>query len=335
MPSGYFTIIVRGHAPTPQHEAALLEGTGLSATTLSAGTEITLGQQLCQIRNATRLLEPGWSLESGTRLSAVTHGALSFAAVCTPSVGHGLQAMTSCGHLRAPHTQLIMQPSGDEMRLVLEDRVALTGDESRALLDLVLLSNQALIESQLGRPMYEGRFEFPYSPPEYAHRYTELFHGSVRFGCREAAIVIPRRWLSVESPFADPTTYHAALERLGLSARRFEGDRRLVARVEQILAQRGARLGLRCTARLLGVSDRTLTRRLGGQGTSFQELADESRRARAVALLQDPGLTVAEIAYALDYEDAANFGRAFRRWYGTSPGRYRRTVGMDDSLREE
>ena len=329
MPSGYFTIIVRGHARTPEHQAALLEGTGVSATTLTARTEITLGQQLCQIRNATRLLEPGWSLESGTRLSAVTHGALSFAAVCSPSLNHGLQAMTSFGYLRAPHTQLLMQPSGDEIRLVLEDRVALSEDESRALLDLVLLSNQALIESQLGRPMYEGRFEIPFAPPEYAHRYAELFHAPVHFGCKEAAIVIPRRWLTVESPFADPTTYHTALGQLGVSARRFEGDRRLVARVEQILSQRGARLGLRRTARLLGVSDRTLTRRLGGQGTSFHALADDSRRARAVALLQDPRLSVAEIAYALDYEDAANFGRAFRRWYGTSPGRYRRLRETD------
>jgi AraC-like DNA-binding protein len=82
---------------------------------------------------------------------------------------------------------------------------------------------------------------------------------------------------------------------------------------------------------LLGVSDRTLTRRLGGQGTSFQTLADESRKTRAVALLQDPTLTVAEIAYALDYEDAANFGRAFRRWFGISPGKYRRTFETDGS----
>jgi AraC-like DNA-binding protein len=101
-------------------------------------------------------------------------------------------------------------------------------------------------------------------------------------------------------------------------------DRLLVARVEQLLEKRGARLSVRSAAALLGVSSRTLTRRLGGEGTSFQSLLDESRKARAVHLLNDPALTVAEVAYTLGYEDAANFGRAFRRWFGRSPGQFRR-----------
>ena len=72
MPSGYFALILRGHASSPRDEAALLDGTGISAAALSSGGAITLGQQLCQIRNAMRVLDPGWSLEAGTRLTAVT-----------------------------------------------------------------------------------------------------------------------------------------------------------------------------------------------------------------------------------------------------------------------
>jgi AraC-like DNA-binding protein len=331
MPSGYFSLILRGHASSPRDEAALLEGTGISTDALSAGVDITLGQQLCQIRNAVRVLDPGWSLEAGTRLTAVTHGALSFAAVCAPSLLQGLQAMRRFSYLRAPHTELhILPENGDgEVRLLVEDRVALSDDESHALLDIVMLSNQALIETQLGRPMYEGRFEFPYAAPEHAGLYRDLFHAPVRFGCPEAAIVIPAQWLTVESPFADLTLYKASVERLYESARRFEGDRRLVARVEQILAQRGARMGSSQVARLLGISERTLTRRLGAQGTSFRELTDETLKSRAVALLQDEELTVAEIAYALGYEDPANFGRAFRRWFSESPGRFRSNLDRE------
>jgi AraC-like DNA-binding protein len=327
MPSGYFSLILRGHGLSPRQGAALLEGTEVDEATLTTATDITLGQQLRQIRNATGVLDPGWALEAGTRLSAVTHGPLSFAAVCAPSLLRGLQAMMRFSFLRAPHTQLHIVPVGKEVRLLLEDRVALTNVESHALLEIVMLSNQALIESQLGRPMHEGRFEFPYHAPEHAHRYTELFHAPVRFGCPEAAIVIPHAWLAVESPFADSTTYCGALASLGTSARRFHGDRLLVARVERVLASRGARPGLRQVARLLGVSDRTLSRRLEGQGTHFQALVDTSLKSRAVALLQDENLTVAEVAYALGYEDAANFGRAFRRWFGMSPGKYRSSMG--------
>jgi len=326
MPSGYFSLILRGQGLSAQAEAALLEGTGISEATLTAGSDITLGQQLRQIRNAAKLLDPGWALEMGTRLTAVTHGPLSFAAVCAPSMRDGLQAMMRFSYLRAPHTQMRIVPAGKEVRLVLEDRVALSDEESHALLEIVMLSNQALIESQLGRPMYEGRFEFPYPEPEYSRRFADLFHAPVRFGFSQAAIVIPSEWLSVESPFSDAGLYDASLGSLGTSARRFQGDQLLVARVERVLAQRGARLGIRRVARLLGVSDRTLTRRLGEQGTRFQSLVDTSLKSRAIALLQDEELTVAEVAYALGYQDPANFGRAFRRWFEQSPARYRATM---------
>src|SRR5206468_4061175 len=102
-----------------------------------------------------------------------------------------------------------------EVRLVLEDRVPLIDAESRAQLELVVLSNQAFVEAQLGRPMYEGRFEFPYPAPEYLYRYRDLFHAPLRFGCPEAAIVIPASWLSVESRFADPNVFNGALGSLG------------------------------------------------------------------------------------------------------------------------
>jgi AraC-like DNA-binding protein len=146
----------------------------------------------------------------------------------------------------------------------------------------------------------------------------------VRFGCPEAAIVIPAKWLAAESPFAHRDVHRGALAELDESARRLRGDRLLVARVEKLLAERGQALGIERAARLLGVSNRTLTRRLAALGTSFHALVDESRKSRAAALLQDPALSATDVAYALGYEDAANFGRAFRRWYGMSPGRYRR-----------
>jgi AraC-like DNA-binding protein len=324
MPSGYFALILRGHGSTRRGQAALLEGTEVSPATLTAGSEITLGQQLRQLRNAERWLEPGWGLAVGSRLSAATHGPNGFAAVSATTMRQGIEVVTRYAHLRAPHFRFrsLVTPAR-ECRIVFEDHVALSDAERRVMLELVMLSTQELIEVLLGRPMCEGRFEFPYPVPEYGRSYADAFHAPARFGCQEAAVVIPAPWLSVESPFADPILHRASLERLHVSARRLDGDRLLVARVEQVLAQRGARLGLRQVARLLGISDRTLTRRLGGQETSFQTLAEESLKNRAVVLLQDEELSVAEVAYTLGYQDAANFGRAFRRWFGESPGKYR------------
>jgi AraC-like DNA-binding protein len=80
---------------------------------------------------------------------------------------------------------------------------------------------------------------------------------------------------------------------------------------------------LAAVARALGVSDRTLHRRLRGEGTGFAALLDEARRERALVLLDDPALSASEVAFLLGFTDPAGFFRAFRRWTGDTPQRHR------------
>jgi AraC-like DNA-binding protein len=173
--------------------------------------------------------------------------------------------------------------------------------------------------------MAEGCFELSYPVPAHASRYREWFHAPVSFGHREAAVVIPAEWLRLECPLADPLTFDAACRRLVSGARRLDAGGAFVARVEHLVA---AREGLDSTAvaRLLRVSRRTLGRRLRDGGTSWRDLVDATRRSRAEALLRERHLDVAEVGYAVGYEDPANFGRACRRWFGMSAGAYRRLL---------
>lgn len=76
-------------------------------------------------------------------------------------------------------------------------------------------------------------------------------------------------------------------------------------------------------ARLLRVSPRTLRHKLAQQNTTFQEVVDSVREAQALRLVKQPGLSLAEIASALGFSDARSFTRAFKRWTGSTPGRFR------------
>jgi AraC-like DNA-binding protein len=67
----------------------------------------------------------------------------------------------------------------------------------------------------------------------------------------------------------------------------------------------------------------TLSRRLKALGTSYQELLDESRFEVARQLLKHSRMEISEIAGMLDYAGARSFIRAFRRWSGTTPARWR------------
>ncbi|HEX2527453.1 MAG TPA: AraC family transcriptional regulator ligand-binding domain-containing protein [Geminicoccus sp.] len=77
------------------------------------------------------------------------------------------------------------------------------------------------------------------------------------------------------------------------------------------------------TARSLGLSPRTLQRRLAGLGTSFEAEVDAWRHQRARIFLLDASIPVASVGRALGYRHPAHFVRAFRRWEGQTPLAYR------------
>lgn len=76
-------------------------------------------------------------------------------------------------------------------------------------------------------------------------------------------------------------------------------------------------------ARRLGMSERTLQRRITEEGHSFRALLVQARRELGHRLLSDQALDLDEIAFLLGFQDATSFHRAFRVWEGVTPGRWR------------
>jgi AraC-like DNA-binding protein len=72
-------------------------------------------------------------------------------------------------------------------------------------------------------------------------------------------------------------------------------------------------------ARELGMSERSLQRRLGELGYTYNALADEVREATARLYLEQPDMALAEIGYLLGFADQSTFNRAFKRWTGCTP----------------
>ena len=73
----------------------------------------------------------------------------------------------------------------------------------------------------------------------------------------------------------------------------------------------------------LGLSTRTLQRKLVSEGTSYQQLADETRLDMAKQFLDDSQLAIQDIAYNLGFSDSGSFHRRFKQWTGKTPGEYR------------
>ena len=76
-------------------------------------------------------------------------------------------------------------------------------------------------------------------------------------------------------------------------------------------------------AQELGISSRTLTRRLAEEGLTYKGLLDEVRRKLALRYLKDRRINVKTVAYLLGYSEVSAFYHAFRRWTGSSPLQHR------------
>jgi AraC-like DNA-binding protein len=99
----------------------------------------------------------------------------------------------------------------------------------------------------------------------------------------------------------------------------FSDDLRRILRTE--LLKGSCSLG--AVARFYAMHRRTLTRRLGAEGTAFRQIADEVRFEIACQLLAEESLSLGQIAAALKFSEPSAFTRAFRRWSGVTPTGWR------------
>jgi len=108
-------------------------------------------------------------------------------------------------------------------------------------------------------------------------------------------------------------------------AGRKEGSSQLCTRVENAISSLlpHGRVLVGEVARSLGMSDRTLGRKLADEGLNFTEIFQNLRRDLAVRYLDDPKLHVSKIAWLLGFQDVSAFTHAFKRWTGKTPSQMR------------
>lgn len=174
------------------------------------------------------------------------------------------------------------------------------------------------------------RVEVEFDAPSYRDRYSDYFPCDVVFGAGRNALVIKPGALSLPVLSRCASTW-AALQtladrelervRLGLSYRE------LTERAIGPLLN-GQTPTLEQVAQRLNSAPWTVRRRLQDEGFSFQQVLNETRRDLAVSYVRDTALTLGEVAYLLGFGSAAAFQRAFKRWTGEAPGRFRERNGQ-------
>lgn len=175
---------------------------------------------------------------------------------------------------------------------------------------------------QAGRPC---EVHFRHAAGGAASEYERIFGCAVRFeqrdnGARLSDATLAERLVSANPELAAQLDRlaHAELGRHAATA--FRDGVALALRTAPLDGTRARR---EAVARRLGVSPRTLQRRLADESTSFAKVLDETRRQLALSLIADPTISISDISRRVGYADLFAFNKAFRRWTGRSPSAFR------------
>jgi AraC-like DNA-binding protein len=205
-----------------------------------------------------------------------------------------------------------------------ERRLGMRLSNEATLASIVAISRE--VSSQPFRP--EAVYLKHEAPPDTAG-HEAYFECPVHFGSDKDAIRVSVRTLGTPNRVGDPSIARFFDTLLSAEVRTLDEsvplDRRVRDRVSTALS--GGVPALSDVARELGVSGRTLQRRLAAEGSSFQSLVDEARRRLAERLLrQDADVALTEVTFMTGFSDQSAFTRAFRRWTGRTPGAFRDEV---------
>ncbi|WP_286696023.1 AraC family transcriptional regulator [Spongiibacter sp. UBA1325] len=283
-------------------------------------------QQLAIYSNALDISgDEAFGLHYGQQLTPATHGPLGFLVYSSPNLFAALEAFQDYLPLRMHLTQLDIQTTDKwiECRLLISP--AVTEKVYRIYFEALSLAALSIIESILGRPLHEGSLSASFSAPSYQNRYKVFYPCSIKFSEPENILRIPKSLIYTSNATANHENYeHALLQCRELIDKLSSSPNTTHTQVRRILlSNTNHQLSENEVAKALFISRRTLARRLEEENTSFRQVRDTVLIALSESYLSNTTMSVEAVAQLLNYHDASNFRRAFKRWKAITPETFR------------
>lgn len=311
--------------------AALLRGTSLSvADLLNGDAPITVREAFVCMRNAPAMsgrpdAHHRWAEAFGEHF----HGPLTAAWLTAPTLGDGIDIFVRFIPDRAPYLSWQAAHAGDHYRVEVRTLMDLT-DLTAPLIELPMLVLLRYVQTMRAGVAPGVVVRFAHPPVVPAEDYRARFRAEFRFEQGIDQLSFPAHWRATPNPGHDAVIWKAAVRRCEETSI-VTGGMEIVTRVMRELRDAfehawGHRTPptLDDMAQRLNLSVRTLHRRLSDAQVGYQQLVDDARKSRAAHLLASGRQGIDAIATALGFANPASFVRAYRRWYGVTPGASRR-----------
>jgi AraC-like DNA-binding protein len=300
-----------------------LELSGLSADALDDGSSRVPLTVYLRVLDAalTASGNPALGLRMGEHASPLMFDVIGHVAEHADTLRQGLEAVSRYAKIAADAfgPQLFEDGESAAVRLPM-----LSGNHpaTRLTAEFALVALFGWIGTVVDEPSAGSvQVRFAYEPPEYREEYQRIFGDAFAFDCEFTELVFPRKWLDTPHRYRNADLHEVLVTQADRVLHRIDRERALSDRVVRVLAQYEPREmpSMVDVASALEMSARSLRRKLTAEGFRYGDLVEKALAEKAKRLLEAPGASIQETAYAMGFATAAAFHRAFKRWTGLTP----------------
>ena len=270
--------------------------------------------------------DDAFGLHIGERAEPELFDVLGYVVVHSPTFGEAINRLIRYHSIWSDGAFYDFDVSGSQARLTYEYADGLI-DARRHDCEMTLSILVSFARRGTGVDWTPHEVSFRHSKPNSIVEHQRIFRSQIYFDKPVNELIFDSSLLALPMMKADPGLC-VILDRHAqeLLSRRPRADD-LTNQVRQLLSEAlnvGDDPRIEIISQKLGVSVRTLQRKLKEEGRSHQDLLDEMRSELSRRYLQEPKLAICEVAYLLGFSEPSAFHRAFRRWTGITPKEFRR-----------
>lgn len=268
--------------------------------------------------------DPALQLRAPTALPWGAYRVIDYLVAASTTVGDGVRRFARFFGIISETVSLEIVEHRGEHRLAL--CTASGGQVPPVYVDYVFAALVTRIRMRVRPELEVRRVELRQPRPTDPTPWEEIFQAPVFFSAAVDCLCFSEEEWRAPTAHADEALARLLEEHAQMigpqGAERPSGFRAEVLKaLSTVLPEGGSAASV---ARALHVSVRTLQRKLVAEGATFREVLDTAKSQLAQAYLADPRVSIAEVGALLGFSDPSSFNRAFRRWTGRSPGRWRR-----------
>lgn len=264
---------------------------------------------------------------AGAHCSRQAWGMVNYLGMSAPSTREAVNAVVDFSRLLVDHGDVDFSPINDDLAR-LSWQLPPRQSPSRQVVEFFFTSWYRANKPLLDRWCSKREIHFTHQGPADSAEIARIIEAPVHYNSHSNCVEFDSHFLDRPTRFPHPAIHRSLVLAARAELANLQLEDRVIRDVMDCIVRQlpDGVPRLEDVAAELSLAPRTLQRRLNHTETNFKSLVDEARKERSRKLIADYEMGLLDISAELGFSDQSAFQKAFKRWFGQAPGRYRVTM---------